>query len=77
MSRTTLIHNEPITPEAVPIRPSDRHIDDLPRHAPGVIPVQPRRDVIVIETAGVPSTRVLDPRADGDLAALEFSAELL
>lgn len=78
MSRTTtLARSGPAPPAAIPIRPSDRHIDDLPRHASGVIPIRPRRHVMAIETAADPSIRVLDALADDDLEALEFSAELL
>jgi hypothetical protein len=77
---TTLAPGRPppaAAPTTVPIRPSDRLGDDLPRHAPHVIPVRPRRAVIVIETAAEPAIRVLDPSRDDDLDALEYSSELL
>lgn len=77
MSRTTLSRARHAPPTSVPIRPSDRLTDDLPRHASGVIPIRPQRAVIVIETAARPSTRVLGTLPDTDLDALEYSTELL
>ena len=76
MSRTTLTPTRRPPPTGLQVRPSDRHIDDLPRHAPDIIPIRPRRAVIAIETAAEPPTRVLDA-GDDDSEALEYSTELL
>lgn len=82
MSRTTtLAPSLRSAPAAVPIRPSDRLAASMPRHALGVIPILPRRDTIAIEVEVEPAsttstTSAIEP-SDDDLAALEYSSELL
>lgn len=80
MSRTTTLAPDPRSaPAAVPIRPSDRLAASMPRHALGVIPIRPRRDTITIEvepTPASPGGPAVEPATD-DLAALEYSSELL
>lgn len=77
MSRTTLAPDRSAAPDSIPIRPSDRLAEAMPRHAPGVIPVRPGYTAIAIETAARQPVRVLGTEATDDLDALEYSAELL